>query len=106
MPSTKRPASARRVKLPRSSDVTKQFLKDWDRYADAGRRDLRPLKDVMLLIIADDVALPPEWKDHELKGPWSGHRECHVGGDFLLIYKATVQAVVFVRCGTHAELFE
>ena len=51
-----------------------------------------------------------EWKDHPLKGEWSGHRECHVGGDFLLIYKADDAAanggiVVFVRAGTHADLF-
>jgi mRNA interferase YafQ len=25
--------------------------------------------------------------DHVLTGDWSSHRECHVGGDFLLIYQ-------------------
>jgi len=29
----------------------------------------------------------PEWPDHSLKGDWEGHRECHIGGDFLLAYK-------------------
>jgi mRNA interferase YafQ len=67
------------------------------------------LKDVMLLIIANEAPLTPEWKDHELKGDWSGFRECHVGGDFLLIYKLSAgkpEIVVFVRAGTHVELFE
>ena len=71
---------------------------------------MRRLKDVMLLLIDAGVPLGPEWKDHPLKGEWSGHRECHIGGDFLLIYKldsaADPDAVVFVRAGTHADLFD
>lgn len=68
------------------------------------------LKSVMLLLIAGDAPLGPEWKDHPLKGEWAGYRECHVGGDFLLIYEAddTVGeggAITFVRAGTHSELF-
>lgn len=62
----------------------------------------------MGLIIANDAPLSPEWKDHELTGKWADHRECHVGGDFLLIYTLDEQhnLVVFTRAGTHAELFE
>lgn len=62
-----------------------------------------------MLLIANDGPLPPEWLDHPLKGNWAGHRECHVGGDFLLIYELTEggsqDGIVFVRIGTHAELF-
>lgn len=68
------------------------------------------LKEVMMLIIANDGPLPPEWMDHALAGNWKGHRECHAGGDFLLIYRiedlSKYGFVIFVRCGTHAELFE
>lgn len=68
------------------------------------------LKQVMLLLIANDAPLGPEWRDHALTGNWAHHRECHVGGDFLLIYQVDDSAgksgtVVFVRAGTHAELF-
>lgn len=71
---------------------------------------MRLLKEGMLLLIADDAPLGPEWKDHSLKGRWTGHRECHVGGDFLLIYYVEETAgpsgtIVFVRTGTHSELF-
>jgi len=62
-----------------------------------------------MLLIANEGPLGAEWKDHELKGNWSGYRECHIGGDFLLIYKldkGKSGTVVFVRTGTHAELFE
>lgn len=75
----------------------------------AGRYDMNRLKQAMLLLVANDGPLGPEWLDHPLGGDWDGHRECHVGGDFLLAYKlveSTKNAlVVFVRTGTHAELF-
>jgi mRNA interferase YafQ len=45
-----------------------------------------------------------------LGGEWAGHRECHIGGDFLLAYKLDDShkpgLVVFVRAGTHADLFD
>lgn len=64
-----------------------------------------------MLLIANDGPLGAEWKDHPLKGEWSNHRECHVGGDFLLIYRLDEKAgqnggIVFVRAGTHSELFQ
>jgi len=37
---------------------------------------------------------------------WADHRECHIGGDFLLIYQVEGNRINFVRTGTHAELFE
>lgn len=63
-----------------------------------------------MLLVAKDGALAPEWLDYPLKGNCVGFRECHVGGDFLLIYRLAVESkqeqIVFVRTGTHADLFE
>ena len=71
--------------------------------------DLGGVGIAMLLLIANDAPLPPEWLDHPLTGDWAGHRECHIGGDFLLIYRLDDSGksglVVFVRSGTHSELF-
>lgn len=68
------------------------------------------LKEAMLLLIANDAPLGPEWLDHSLVGDWKGHRECHIGGNFLLAYKLDDSTkhglIVFVRTGTHADLFE
>jgi mRNA interferase YafQ len=64
------------------------------------------LKGVMMLLIANDVPLGPEWLDHALSGHWADHRECHIGGDFLLIYHVERNVINFVRAGTHAELFD
>ena len=68
------------------------------------------LKEAMLLLISNDAPLGPEWLDHLLGGDWEGHRECHIGGDFLLAYKLDESvkhgAIMFVRAGSHADLFE
>jgi mRNA interferase YafQ len=102
-------STVKRADLPRRSDFTKAFKEDRDRLSRAGRFNMRQLKEVMLLLVANDGPLGPEWLDHALKGEWADHRECHVGGDFLLVYRLSgsddEQSVIFVRCGTHSELF-
>jgi len=62
-------------------------------------------KEAMVLLIANDAPLGSEWLDHPLKGAWADHRECHIGGNFLLIYQVEGNVINFVRAGTHAELF-
>ena len=104
MPS-KKPAESKRAAPPRACDFTKAFHKDWERLSHSGRYDMRRLKAGMLLLIANDAPLGPEWFDHALKGEWADHRECHIGGDFLLIYQSLGVSVNFVRAGTHSELF-
>jgi mRNA interferase YafQ len=101
----KKTASPKRATPPRLSNYTKVFLKDWQRLSHSGRYDMNRLKAAMLLLIANDSPLGPEWLDHPLKGEWSDHRECHIGGDFLLIYQVLENRIHFVRAGTHADLF-
>jgi mRNA interferase YafQ len=71
---------------------------------------MKRLKEAMLLLIANDGPLGPEYRDHSLTGDRADHRECHIGGDFLLVYKlvshGSNEDVIFVRAGRHAELFE
>ena len=104
----KKPAASKRASPPRQVAHGKAFLKDWERLSRSGRYDMGRLKTVMLLLIAADGPLGAEWKDHPLKGQWAGFRECHVGGDFLLIYKLDEASggLVFVRAGTHSDLFQ
>jgi mRNA interferase YafQ len=96
----------KRTNLPLESEYTKQFLKDWQRLTQTGRFNMQKLKQVMLLLIDNSEPLPAQWLDHALKGEWLGARECHIGGDFLLIYKINIQKIVFYRLGTHSELFK
>ncbi|MCO6181097.1 type II toxin-antitoxin system YafQ family toxin [Ciceribacter sp. RN22] len=103
-----KPASGKRASLPRQSSHTKQFQKDWERLSRSGRYDMVALKKVPGAIVDNVGPLPAELKDHELTGDWKDHRECHIGGDVLLIYTVEEKKnlVVFVAAGTHADLFE
>ena len=103
----KKTSGQRRANLPRNSDYAKTFVQDWERLSRAGKLDLDRLKAVMILLIANDGPLAAQWKDHALKGPeWKGCRECHVGGDVLLVYKLGGDGtVIFVTTGSHSELF-
>jgi mRNA interferase YafQ len=101
----KKPSAARRASLPRASDYTTEFRKDWDRYNKAGKVDMNRAVELMTLIILKKP-LGAEWLDHELSGnAWKAAGEAHIGGDFLLIYHADDDFVEFVRLGTHSELF-
>jgi mRNA interferase YafQ len=101
----KKESSARRVSLPRASDYTRQFKKDWARYQKAGKVDMNAAVELMELIIFRRPS-GPEWLDHALAGKeWKGAREAHIGGDFLLVYSCDDGFVEFVRLGTHSELF-
>ena len=107
---SKKTAKDKRAVLPRSSDYTKEFLADWQRLSRSGRYDMGKLKEVMMLLIANDEPLGAEWLDHALNGnQWKNCRELHVGGDFLLVYRieslSKFEMIVFVRAGTHSELF-
>ena len=101
---------SKRAIHPRACDYSSGFSKDWERLSRSGRYDMHRLKAVMLLLIANEGSLGPEWKDHPLKGTLAGYRECHVSGDFLLIYRTDDQigkggTIIFTRTGTHSELF-
>jgi len=49
--------------------------------------------------------LPPEARDHQLKGEWSTTREFHISGDLLVIYSISDNELLLIRIGSHAQLF-
>ena len=105
--SSEKAPNKKRANAPLRSDLA-IFAKDWERIRKTGRQDLSRAKDGMMLLIADDGPLPPQFSDHALTGDWSSCREFHAGGDLLVIYlvRAKEREIRFVRIGTHAELFE
>lgn len=64
------------------------------------------LKDVVTRP-ANGEPLDPRHKDHPLSGEWSGHRECHIQPDWLLIYRYEndILVLALTRTGTHSDLF-
>lgn len=84
---------------------TSQFKKDY-KLAKKRHLNVELLKDVVTKL-ADGEMLPEKYKDRSLSGKWSGHRECHLTPDWLLIYRyeEDVLVLTLVRTGTHSDLF-
>jgi mRNA interferase YafQ len=61
-------------------------------------------------LIQTQAPMPPEYRDHQLKGKLSDFRECHVGGegDWLLMYQVFEDELILSASatGTHQDLFE
>lgn len=55
--------------------------------------------------IREDADLVERYGEHELMEDWAGYLECHLGGDWLVIYKRFSDRIVLYRTGTHADLF-
>ena len=84
---------------------TSQFKKD---YKAAIKRNLNisALQNVIRKI-ANGEKLEECYRDHTLSGQWSGHRECHIEPDWLLIYRIEKDVLVLTlsRTGSHSDLF-
>ncbi len=84
---------------------TRQFKKDLKRYLNNPKK-LRALNEV-LDMLRNDIPLPARYRQHFLQGSFSGCMECHVEGDFLLIwYDEKNNVLALFRLGTHSELFK
>lgn len=81
------------------------FKKDFKRIKKRGYDILRLEKIVELL--ANEVPLSEQFKDHNLSGNYNGFRECHIAPDWLLIYQVNNNELVLVlsRTGSHSDLF-
>jgi mRNA interferase YafQ len=51
--------------------------------------------------------LPPERCKHPLKGEWKDSLECHIQGDWVIVFEIDplARTVTFQRTGTHSDLF-
>lgn len=83
---------------------TKTYVKDSKRTILSDKHFTKLVQ--YLSALSKDEALPEESKDHALLANWDGYREFHLGGDVLVIYKATEDEIILTRIGTHSQLFE
>lgn len=79
-----------------------QFKKDIKRYANDSIK-MQALLEVMRLL-ENETPLPERYRPHQLRGKYKGCMECHVNGDFLLIWIDGDDIMLF-RLGSHSELF-
>ena len=84
---------------------TGKFKKEFDR-AEKRHQDIDKLIEVMTMLINEQPLLPKH-EDHPLHGNHRGKRECHIEGDWLLIYRIDkkTREVVFYGTGSHSDLF-
>ena len=81
-----------------------QYKKDLKRYRHQQKK-LDALA-VIIDILANDLPIHEEYRPHMLHGEYKGCMECHVQGDFLLIWIDKESNVIeLVRLGSHSELF-
>jgi len=82
------------------------FKKDY-KLAQKRGKDMDKITEVINLII-NEQPFPSKHKKHPLHGDYTGWWECHIEGDWLLVYRIDKdnQRVIFYRTGTHSDLFQ
>ena len=85
--------------------TTSRFDKELAR---ALKRDLKISDfDEVVVMLRNDILLPPKYHDHPLKGDRKGYRECHINPDWLLVYRKDKDELILLlaHTGTHSDLF-
>lgn len=93
-------------KYPNRMDFScsKKFLSDVETLVSRGWKIDALLK--IVKVIRDKKPLPDKCQDHLLTGNVDGIRDCHVGADWVLLYKidAAKNTLIAVRTGSHSDL--
>ena len=82
---------------------TTQFKRDYKRLVKQGK-DMDLLKPI-ITTLQEQKPLDKKYKDHPLHSNWAGFRECHIEGDWVLIYKTNESALTLIlsRTGSHRD---
>ena len=83
---------------------TSRFKKEY-RLAKKRGENMQLLREIIVKL-ANGETLPDKNRDHALIGDWLGFRECHITGDWLLVYKKDddVLVLTLTRTGSHSDL--
>ncbi len=84
----------------------KRFLKQYKLLQKRGYN--MSLIDEVVLKLACGETLPAKYKDHPLQGNRKGYRDCHIKGDWVLIYKIDkgILTLILSETGTHSDILE
>lgn len=82
-----------------------KFKKDFKR-CQKRNCDISLLRQVIDLL-SESGTLPSEYRLHKLSGKYAGLWECHIQGDWLLVWDQndTELTLLFTDTGTHSDLF-
>ena len=86
--------------------LEKGYRKDYKRLERRGY-DMSLLDDVVFKL-ANGEKLPAKYKDHPLRGDRYGYRDCHIQGDWVLVYKIDngILTLILSETGTHSDILE
>ena len=92
----------------RIAQQTKRFRRDYKKMKRSGK-SIQKLQSVLLLLI-DGNPLPPKYKDHALRGDMRRLRDCHIEGDWVLLYELGFdesgdETITFHATDTHENIF-
>ena len=81
-----------------------KYLRDVRRMSMRGR-DVTKL-DTVIELLCNEESLPEQYRDHPLHGKYKGYRDCHIEGDWVLVYKADRDQLFLIlsRTGSHSDL--
>lgn len=81
-----------------------QYKKDYKRFRNNHRKLVKLM--AILNMLQSEIPIPAEYYTHMLTGNYAGFMECHIEGDFLLIwFDRETDQIDLVRLGSHSELF-
>ena len=85
--------------------TTRGFRRDYDLLRRRGYQMSR--LDEAVRILSEEERLPPTYYDHPLRGDLDGFRECHIAGDWILVYTISGDILVLTlsRTGRHEDIF-
>jgi mRNA interferase YafQ len=84
---------------------TTQYKKDFKKYRNQPEKLQKLLK--VLIMLENEEVLPEKLKAHKLAGQYKDCMECHIEGDFLLIwFDEDSDIIEILRLGSHSELFK
>lgn len=88
-------------------EFTSQFKRD---YKLAVKRGCSPAKlEEVVTFLQAEKPLPERFRDHDLTNSrnYKDMRECHIGPDWLLVYKVYRDILILklIRTGSHSDLF-
>ena len=84
---------------------TTQYKKDYKKYRNNPKK-VEALKEVLIMLM-NEQPIPEAYRPHMLHGEYKGCVECHIEGDFLLIWiDEETETIELVRLGSHSELFK
>ena len=65
-------------------------------------KNMDKIFDIMALLIWAEP-LPERCHEHKLSGDYEGLTDCHIEGDWVMLYRKSDEKVVFYYTGTHSD---